>query len=119
MPHRLLADLVVLAHLAFILFAVFGGLLAFRWRRVAWLHLPAVAWAAFVEVSGRVCPLTPLEQSLRTAAGLQRYDGDFVGHYLTPIIYPAGLTPAVQFALGLAVIVINVAVYLAVWTRRA
>jgi hypothetical protein len=119
MPYRLLADLVVLAHLAFIVFAVFGGLLALRWRHVAWLHLPAATWAGFIELSGRICPLTPLELSLRAAAGLQRYDGDFIGHYLIPIIYPPGLTPAIQFTLGLAVILINVTVYLAVWTRRA
>jgi hypothetical protein len=118
MPYRLMADLVLVAHLAFVLFAVFGGLLVLRWRPVVWLHVPAAAWAAFVELSGGICPLTPLEHSLRVAAGSEGYEGDFIGHYLIPILYPAGLTTAIQVGLGLAVILINLAVYLIVWRRR-
>ena len=119
MPYRLMADLVLVAHLAFVLFAVLGGLLVLRWGWAAWLHVPAAAWAGFVELSGGICPLTPLEQSLRVAAGSRGYEGDFVGHYLMPILYPAGLTPAIQIGLGVLVILVNIAIYLVVWRRRS
>lgn len=117
MGYRLAADAVVLAHGAFILFAVLGGLLALRWRWLALLHLPAAAWAVFIEATGRICPLTPLEVSLRIAAGDAGYDGGFVEYYLIPIIYPAGLTRGVQFALAALVLAVNLAVYAAVLRR--
>ena len=117
MGYRLAADAVVLAHGAFILFAVLGGLLALRWRWLALLHLPAAAWAVFIEATGRICPLTPLEVSLRIAAGDAGYDGGFIEHYLIPIIYPAGLTRGVQFALAALVLAVNLAVYAAVLRR--
>ena len=102
MAYRVLADLVVTLHLAFVLFTVLGGLLALRWRWVPWLHLPASAWGGFVEVTGRVCPLTPLENRLRGAAGGSAYEGDFIEHYLVPIVYPPSLTPQIQLALAAA-----------------
>ena len=111
MPYLLLADLVVLIHLAFVLFAVLGALLIIRWRHVLWLHLPAVVWAAWIEFSGKICPLTPLENWLRMQAGGSGYAGDFVGHYLLPILYPSGLTPKVQFILGGVVIGVNLITY--------
>ena len=117
MGYRLAADAVVLAHGAFILFAVLGGLLALRWRWLALLHLPAAAWAVFIEATGRICPLTPLEVSLRIAAGDAGYDGGFIEHYLIPIIYPAGLTRGVQLALAALVLAVNLAVYAAVLRR--
>ena len=113
-----LADLVVIAHGLFILFVVAGGLLVLRWPRVAWLHLPAAAWGVLIEWAGWICPLTPLENALRHTAGEAGYSGGFVERYLLPLIYPAGLTPAVQLWLGLAVLGINVAVYALVWSRR-
>jgi hypothetical protein len=119
MGYRLLADLVVLTHLGFIVFAALGGLLALRWRRLVWLHLPTVAWAAFVEMSGTICPLTPLENSLRAAAGREGYEGDFIEHYLLPVIYPTALTPAIQITLGILLVVLNLVIYLAVWRRWA
>ena len=111
MGYRWLADATVALHLAFILFVVFGGLLA--WRKTAWaiVHLPAVAWVAFIEFTGTICPLTPLENALRERAGDAGYAGSFIDHYLLPVIYPAGLTPQVQVALGFAVVVLNVIVY--------
>lgn len=118
MVHRLLADAVVLLHLAFILFAVFGGLLALRWPVVIWVHLPAALWGAAVEFTGWICPLTPLENVLRTAGGAAGYSGGFVAHYLLPVIYPAGLTRSVQIVLGALVVGVNVAIYLAVLRRR-
>ena len=92
MPYGALADLTVLAHALFIVFAVLGGLAVLRWPRVAWLHLPAVAWAAFVEFSGRICPLTPLENHYRALAGQDGYAGGFIDHYLEGVVYPASLT---------------------------
>jgi Protein of Unknown function (DUF2784) len=109
--YGLLADLTVLLHAAFIIFAVFGGLLAVRWPRIVWLHLPAVLWAAFVEFSGRICPLTPLENRYRELAGESGYSGGFIEHYVLPVIYPAGLTRDIQLWLGLGVLVVNVVAY--------
>ena len=111
MLYPLLADLVVLIHLLFVLFAVLGALLVIWWRKVLWLHLPAAVWAAWIEFSGKICPLTPLENWLRRRGGGSGYAGDFVGHYLMPILYPAGLTRKVQFILGGVVIGINLIIY--------
>ena len=119
MPYRLAADAVLAAHLAFVLFVVFGGLLVLRRPRLAWLHLPAVAWAALIEFSGWICPLTPLEVALRRGAGEAGYGGDFVEHYLVALIYPAGLTRELQVSIGVAVLLINLLVYFALWRRRS
>lgn len=119
MASRAAADAVVVFHLAFVAFAVAGGLLVLRWRRVALLHLPALAWAAFVEFTGRICPLTPLENALRAAGGEAAYEGGFVEHYLLPMLYPADLTREVQWTLGTGLLVFNLAVYGAVaWQAR-
>lgn len=118
MIYGALATLVVLAHLAFILFVMFGGLLMLRWKRAPWVHLPAAAWGAFVELTGRVCPLTPLEQWLRRAAGSGGYTGGFIDQYLVRLIYPPGLTQAMQMTLGAGVVVLNCAIYAWVIRRR-
>lgn len=112
MLYRLAADAVVLLHLGFILFVLLGGLLVLRWPRLAWLHLPAAAWGMVVEFLHLYCPLTPLENHFRQAAGDLGYDGGFIEHYLIPLIYPAGLTEATQIVLGLAVLAINLPPYL-------
>ena len=111
MTLRLLADLTVVAHLAFIAFVVAGSALVRRHYAWAWLHLPALAWVAYVEFAGAVCPLTPLENALRERAGDAGYAGGFVEHYLLPIIYPAGLTARTQALLGIAVVALNAAAY--------
>ena len=111
----LLADLVVILHLSFVLFVVFGGLLVLRWPRLAWVHLPAAAWGAAVEFAGGICPLTPLEQWLRVEGGGLGYGSDFIERYVLPVLYPAGLTHNVQLVLGIVVVVINAAVYGWVW----
>lgn len=121
MVYSLLADAVVVFHLLFILFVMSGALLALRWRGWVLVHLPAVVWGMAVEFLHLYCPLTPLENSLRLKAGLAGYDGDFIGHYLIPLIYPAGLTPQIQIVLGTVVLMVNLAVYLIViqrWRRR-
>ena len=114
----ILAALVVAVHLVFVVFAALGGLLALRWPRMAWVHVPCAAWAAFVEFSGRICPLTPLENALRARAGLEPYSGDFVAAYVFPILYPEGLTRNAQVAIGIFVIALNVIVYGWVLRRR-
>ena len=108
---RLLADGVVILHLTFVLFVLFGGLLTLWWPRISWLHLPAAAWGAAVEFGGWVCPLTPLEQWLRLEAGQSAYPSDFIEHYVLPVLYPAMLTREKQIVLGALVLVVNVAVY--------
>jgi hypothetical protein len=114
----LFADLIVVLHFAFVAFVVAGGLLALRWPRIAWLHLPAAAWGAAVELFGWICPLTPLEDALRAAAGAERYAGDFIGRYLLQLLYPDGLTRGHQLALGIAVLAINAAIYARLLRRR-
>ncbi|MCR9092945.1 MAG: DUF2784 domain-containing protein [bacterium] len=108
---RFFADVVLLIHAAFIAFAVVGGLLTLRWPRVAWIHLPAAAWAATVVTMGWICPLTPLENVLRRAAGEAGYSGGFIEHYVVPLVYPAGLTREVQVLLGAMVVAVNLAIY--------
>jgi hypothetical protein len=106
-----LAASVVALHLAFVVFATLGGMLALRWPRIAWVHLPAAAWAAFVEFTGGICPLTPLESHLRLRAGLEPYSGDFVAAYIFPVLYPEGLTRNAQVTIGAFVVAINVVAY--------
>ena len=112
------ADLVVLVHLAFIVFVVLGGVLAVRWRWIPWLHLPAVAWGVLLEWCGWMCPLTPLENWLRRAGGAAEYSGGFVERYVLPTVYPAALTREAQCALGFLVCFVNAAIYLRLWRRR-
>lgn len=102
---------VLLLHLAFILFVVFGAMLASRWRWMPALHLPAAAWGIGIELSGGVCPLTYLENDLRRQAGLAGYQEGFIEHYLLSIIYPEGLTREVQYALAAFVLIVNLALY--------
>lgn len=115
---RVLVNTLILLHLAFVLFVVLGGLLAYRWPRLVWLHLPVAAWGALIEFTGCICPLTPLEKRLRAMAGLEGYEGGFIQHYIVPVIYPAGLTRGMQIALGAFVIALNIAVYAGMIRRR-
>jgi hypothetical protein len=119
MGYRLLADAVLVLHLCFIAFVVLGGVFALRWPRIAWLHLPAVAWGAWIEFSGSICPLTPLEIALRARGGETTYSGGFIEHYVTALIYPEGLNRGQQVVLGALVLVLNAAVYgWLLWRRR-
>jgi len=117
MLYRVAADGVLVLHFAFVLFALLGGLVVLRVPGFAWLHLPAVAWGAFVEFSGRICPLTPLEVALRQAAGDAGYAGDFLEHYIVAILYPDGVTRGLQILFGAAALLVNVAIYAAVLRR--
>jgi hypothetical protein len=118
MVYRAAADGVLILHAAFVLFVTVGGLLLLRWAKLAWLHVPAVVWAAFIEFTGRICPLTPLEVSLRQSAGDAGYAGDFIEHYIVSLLYPDGLTRDTQTTLGALVVVVNVLIYVAVAIRR-
>lgn len=118
MLYRLAADAVLVFHLAFIVFAVLGGVLALRWRWVPWVHLPAAAWGVFVELSGTICPLTPIENQLRQQARGSGYTGGFIEHYLVALIYPAGLTSSIQLVLAGVVLVTNVSMYAWLIFRR-
>lgn len=109
---RLAADLVLLLHLAFIAFALLGGALGRRWRWMPLAHLPAAAWGFFVELSGRACPLTELENTLRTRAGEAGYQGSFIENHLLGVIYPEGLTRETQYVLAATVLVVNMAIYI-------
>lgn len=111
MTYRFLADLVVVAHFAFILTAALGAVLVFKWKWFVWVHLPVVLWAALIEFTGWICPLTPLENALRLRGGAAGYSTSFIEHYLLPLIYPASLTRGLQITLGLLVLGGNAALY--------
>lgn len=116
-PIKLLADLVLFLHAVFIVFVLFGGLLVLRWRAVAWIHLPCAAWGILIELFGWICPLTPLENYLRSAGGSTSYQAGFIEHYLAPLVYPAGLTPGIQYLLAAIVLLVNLLIYARVWKQ--
>ena len=119
MPYHLLANFVLVVHFLFILFMVAGGILALRWRWAPILHLPAIAWGVFVELSGGVCPLTPLENALRSAAGVSGYTGGFLEQYLVPVLDPADLSRSLQVLLAALAVLANTLVYAFVlWRLR-
>ena len=115
--YRGLADAVLVLHLGFVLFVVLGGLLVLKRPGIAWLHLPAAIWGVLIEYTGWICPLTPLENSLRTRGGQTAYSGSFIQHYIQPVLYPAGLTRATQVALGSLLLILNLAAYGVVISR--
>ncbi|MGW8390103.1 DUF2784 domain-containing protein [Pseudoduganella sp. HUAS MS19] len=118
MLFRLAADAVLLLHLAFILFALLGAVLALRWPRLVRIHLPAALWAIGIELMGAICPLTYLENDLRVRAGQQGYADGFIEHYLLPVLYPAGLTPTLQYILAGIVLGVNLLLYAWLWLRH-
>jgi hypothetical protein len=109
---RATANLVVLVHVLFVVFVVVGGFLVARWPRLAWVHVPVASWGVFIEFRGWICPLTPLENYLRQRGGSSTYQGEFIEHYILPLLYPANLTPRVQIWLGSFALMVNVALYL-------
>lgn len=117
MVYSLAADAVMLVHFAFVLFVMLGGIAAWRWPRMAWLHLPALAWGVLVTVMRWVCPLTPLEQRLREAAGQASYEGGFIAHYIEPLVYPQELPWSIKLFLAALLLAFNVALYWHAWYR--
>lgn len=118
MLYRILADILVVLHLAFVAFVVLGGLLVLRRPRWAWLHVPVAIWGALVEFMGWVCPLTPLEVRFRRMGGEAGYPGGFIEHYLMPVLYPGGLSRSHQVTLGFLVLALNLGIYGWAWRRR-
>lgn len=116
--YGLLAGSFLALHFAFILFALFGGLVAIRYPGASWLHLPALFWGLAVEWADWTCPLTPLENALRQRAGQPGYAGGFIEHWIMELLYPQGLTPEMRYALGLVLAALNVAVYTHVISSR-
>jgi len=119
MLYGVLADVVVTVHFAFVLFVIVGGFIVLRWKRWAWLHVPAVLWAVLIAFTGWICPLTPLENWLRVQGGAVAYPSSFIEHYIVPVLYPARLTRQLQITLGLSVLGINLGVYGWVFRRAA
>jgi hypothetical protein len=118
MLDRALADATAIFHFAFVLFVALGGLLVLRWRRLAWIHLPAAIWGALIEIMNWTCPLTTYENMFRMRGGMQGYGDDFIAYHLFRWIYPAGLTRGMQFAIAAFVTIINTAVYAKVFPIR-
>lgn len=118
MLYQLAADFILLLHLAFIVFVLFGGLLVFKWRWLIWLHIPAAIWGALIVITGWICPLTPVENRLRQAAGGEAYSTSFIEHYLLPVIYPLNLNREIFIAMGIAVILINAVVYTVLYIKH-
>ena len=112
------ADILVLFHLAFILFVILGGFIVLQWRWIIWLHIPCAIWGALIEFTGWICPLTPWENHLRVAAGSSGYSGGFIEHYILPLIYPSGLTRKLQLIFGTGVILINLIAYVLIFIKR-
>ncbi|HSC98175.1 MAG TPA: DUF2784 domain-containing protein [Casimicrobiaceae bacterium] len=118
MLYRFAADTLLLVHFGFIAFVILGGLLVLRRRSIAFFHVPAVAWATLIVASGRICPLTIVENALRRSAGASGYSESFIEHYLLHVVYPPGLTPAVQLALAIGVLTINATIYVRLMKLR-
>jgi len=118
MNFHFLADLVVFLHAAFVLFVLLGGMAVLRWRRLAWLHLPAALWGAMIELGGWICPLTYLENHLRRMGGGTGYGVTFIERYLEPLLYPLGLTRHTQLVFGLSALLLNLAIYTRLWSQR-
>lgn len=119
---RVCADIVLLVHFAFIIFAVLGGFLVLWKRRAAWIHIPVVLWSSLVNLASWVCPLTPIENSFRAKAGQSGYPGGFIRHYIEPVVYPAGMPRDMELIAGISVLVWNAVIYAIVlmrWRRRS
>ena len=114
-----MADLIVIIHLLTVGFVIGGGLIVLKWKRAALVHLPIVAWVIFAECFHKTCPLTYVENWFRERGSMDTYQGDFVAHYLMPVLYPDALTPKIQIAIGIGVLVINVSMYVIAFTRKA
>jgi len=118
MIYRLGADAILMLHLGYVLFALFGGLLVAHRQWLLPVHLMAIGWAIYVQLANPGCPLTFWEQTLRIRAGEAGYSGSFIEHYLLPVLYPEWLTLPLQYVLAAVVLLVNAGVYGWVWYRR-
>lgn len=117
MIYRISADIVLLLHFCFVLFVIFGGLLVVRRHKAAWLHIPALLWGIFVELLALPCPLTTLENFLRSAGGEAGYADGFINYFVSLILYTP-LSPTFRFALGLLLVAFNLLIYIQLLRRR-
>lgn len=115
MAYNAAATTIAILHFAFILFVFLGGFLVLRWPKLMWLHIPAAVWGVLIEFAGWWCPLTKWENYFIKAAGRAGYETGFVNHYIMPIIYPSGLTRGLEIAIGIFVLVLNLAIYVRVF----
>jgi hypothetical protein len=109
--HELAADIILIIHFAFILFVIFGALLFFVAKKIVFIHIPAIIWGSYIELTHSICPLTYLENWLLQKANLTTYSEGFIQYYLVPIVYPTNLTKDIQIYLGIGLIVINIVIY--------
>jgi len=109
--YLILAELTILLHFLFVAFVALGGVAIFRWPGLMYTHLLALAWGIYIELSGGICPLTPLENHFRHLAGIQPYEGGFINHYIMPILYPKGLTHNIQLWIAFGLIIFNLLIY--------
>ena len=111
MYYGLGANLTLVVHFTFIVFVIFGALLVFASKKIAFIHIPSVIYGAYIELSHSICPLTYLENWFLKQAGLKSYSSTFIEHYLIPTIYPDNLTAELQFYLGFLLILTNIVIY--------
>jgi len=109
--YEIASNLILLVHLIFIIFVVLGGLLFFASRKIIFIHIPALIWGIYIELTSSICPLTYLENWFLHKANLITYSGGFIQNYLVPIVYPADLTKDLQIYLGITLIVVNIIIY--------
>ncbi len=121
MLYRVLADVVVAVHLAFVVFVIFGGFLTWRWPKVGWAHLPSFVWGGGIAILGWICPLTYLENDLRALGAAEGYGTSFVEKYLLPVIYPeqlfGGFPRGAFIAIGLFILALNAVIYWRLYRR--
>ena len=109
--YELAADIILIIHFLFILFVIFGALLLFVEKKIVFIHIPAIIWGSYIELTHSICPLTYLENWLLQKANLTTYSEGFIQYYLVPIVYPTNLTKDIQIYLGISLIVINIVIY--------
>ena len=105
------ADLTLIVHFAFIIFVVFGALLFFVSTKIIYVHVPALIWGIYIEITHSICPLTYLENWFLQKANLTTYSEGFIQNYLVPIVYPTNLTNDLQTYLAIVLIVANMLMY--------
>ena len=109
--YEIASNLILLVHLIFIIFVVLGGLLFFASRKIIFIHIPALIWGIYIELTSSICPLTYLENWFLHKANLTTYSEGFIQNYLVPIVYPMSLTKDLQIYLGMTLIVVNIIIY--------
>ena len=116
--YEFLASLTLIIHFLFILFVIFGGLLFFFRKWMVLLHIPALFYGVYVELTQLICPLTYLENFLLLKANVTTYSTGFIQNYLMPIIYPISLNKDLQINLAISLIILNLIIYGIILIKR-